>query len=352
MASVQTPEKEIPTQQYLAFRLSPSSATLFVNDEIWEVGSDGTAVRFVNFGTYNYRVMAPNYHSQTGTVTVNDPDNTQTVSVSLQPDFIEVTLKVNADAEIWVNNEKKGVRTWTGALGKGTYKIECKQSNHETSVTTQQITDGQNGKTINLPAPKPIYGSLNIESVPNFSKIYIDGREVGETPKYFPEILMGSHEIKLVKEGYADYTETVTITKGERKQVKATMRTAENDGNYVGKTGTCPIGAINGKFTINANGGKVYFSQGNLQYQASTNTWRFAENQWDYVGTQNPPYGFQAGGTVSGSDNYYISQTYRGWIDLFCWGTSGYNHGANAYQPWSTSYSDHYAYGQHYYKPI
>jgi hypothetical protein len=96
-----------------------------------------------------------------------------------------------------------------------------------------------------------------------------------------------------------------------------------------------PSGAINGKFTINANGDQVYFSQGNLQYQASTNTWRFATNQYEYVG----------------SDNSNISQTYSGWIDLFGWGTSGYNHGANCYQPWSISqtYRDYYAYGSYQY---
>ena len=110
-------------------------------------------------------------------------------------------------------------------------------------------------------------------------------------------------------------------------------------------TGEVPIGAISGKFTINANGDQVYFSQGNLQYQASTNTWRFATNQWDYVGgTDNHGYFY---GNVSGSTNNNISATYSGWIDLFGWGTSGYNHGAVCYQPWSTStnYSDYYAYG-------
>ncbi len=92
-----------------------------------------------------------------------------------------------------------------------------------------------------------------------------------------------------------------------------------------------PTGTINGLFTINANGDKVYFSQGNLQYQASTNTWRFAENQWDYVGEANSS----------------ISLSNSGWIDLFGWGTSGYNHGAVCYQPWSISQtdSDYYAYG-------
>lgn len=49
-------------------------------------------------------------------------------------------------------------------------------------------------------------------------------------------------------------------------------------------------GAISGLFSVGATQ-QVWFSQGNLQYRASTNTWRFAENQWDYVGTQNPPFG-------------------------------------------------------------
>ena len=85
-----------------------------------------------------------------------------------------------------------------------------------------------------------------------------------------------------------------------------------------------------GLFSVSATE-KVVFSQGNLQYRASNDTWRFAEHQWDIIG----------------SDNQNISSTYDGWIDLFGWGTSGHNHGAVCYQPWSvsTSYFDYYAYG-------
>lgn len=63
-------------------------------------------------------------------------------------------------------------------------------------------------------------------------------------------------------------------------------------------------GAINGLFSVSAYK-KIAFSKGNLQYQASTDTWRFAENQWDYMK----------------DDNENISPTYDGWIDLFGWGT-------------------------------
>ena len=81
---------------------------------------------------------------------------------------------------------------------------------------------------------------------------------------------------------------------------------------------------------------RVYFSQGNLQFNAvrgthavygstteKPGTWRFAENQYDYIGDSNKN----------------ISQFYNGWIDLylFGWGTSGWNSGRKAYQPWATS---------------
>lgn len=55
---------------------------------------------------------------------------------------------------------------------------------------------------------------------------------------------------------------------------------------------------------------KVIFSSGNLQYCAATDTWRFALHQYDVVGKENAK----------------ISPMNKGWIDLFGWGTSGYNY--------------------------
>jgi len=96
-----------------------------------------------------------------------------------------------------------------------------------------------------------------------------------------------------------------------------------------------PTGAINGKFTINANGDQVYFSQGNLQYigSASTPYWKFADNQWDVLGTTT--------GQNSSSQN--VDR------DLFGWGTSGWNNCNVYYQPYDTqnngNSSQGYGYG-------
>ena len=76
--------------------------------------------------------------------------------------------------------------------------------------------------------------------------------------------------------------------------------------------GTEPIvetsdNALPGLFSVSPTE-QVRFSPGNLQYQASTATWRFALNQFDIVG----------------ADNSNIAIDNDGWIDLFGWGTSGY----------------------------
>ena len=83
-----------------------------------------------------------------------------------------------------------------------------------------------------------------------------------------------------------------------------------------------PEGAINGKFTINSNGNQVFFSRGNLQYigSASTPYWKFAENQWECLGTTSG----------QNSDSHTVDR------DLFGWGTSGWNCGSSCYQPWET----------------
>lgn len=141
--------------------------------------------------------------------------------------------------------------------------------------------------------------------------------------------ILGSHVSSGA--GFGNFTCNITgLTANATYYVRAY---ASNDvgtsyGNEVSFTTLSPPpGALPGRFTINDSGTQVYFSKGNLQYQASTKTWRFAEHQWDYMGDANSN----------------ISSSYNGWIDLFGWATSGYHDSSDPYnvnyQPWSTSTS-------------
>lgn len=83
-----------------------------------------------------------------------------------------------------------------------------------------------------------------------------------------------------------------------------------------------PEGALSGEFSV-ADGRRVRFSKGNLQYQASTGTWRFAEHQYDIIG-DNPGNNTETG-----------RESQSKWIDLFGWGATGLN--TNGQPPYSTS---------------
>ena len=75
---------------------------------------------------------------------------------------------------------------------------------------------------------------------------------------------------------------------------------------------------MSGYFSVSANK-YVKFSQGNLQYRASTDTWRFAEEQYDCVDMET---------------NMSISQTFDQWVDLLKFASSGYNE----LYPWSETH--------------
>lgn len=82
-----------------------------------------------------------------------------------------------------------------------------------------------------------------------------------------------------------------------------------------------PEGAISGLFTINEAGNQVYFSKGNLQYKPGTGIWRFAANQFDYIGGDNC--------------NIVRDTECPHWLDLFGWGCNGREHGAARWSPCS-----------------
>lgn len=104
-------------------------------------------------------------------------------------------------------------------------------------------------------------------------------------------------------------------------------------GDYASNGGKLP-----GLFSVSGSE-QCHFSMGNLQYQASSNTWRYARRQFDYVGYEHQDgSSLQRWGTVVDngvkSNNDLVSNMYAGWVDVFQWGASNNNHNNHVYQPW------------------
>lgn len=81
-------------------------------------------------------------------------------------------------------------------------------------------------------------------------------------------------------------------------------------------------GALKGIFSVSATS-KINFSKGNLQYRPRIKTWRFAVHQYDVAGSDN--------------NNVYMQAYCSSWVDLFGYGTSGWDGGAGRYMPYETT---------------
>ncbi len=80
-----------------------------------------------------------------------------------------------------------------------------------------------------------------------------------------------------------------------------------------GKAMMMPAKALGVFFSVGADK-KVEFSKGNLQYHPKNKKWRFAPNQWDYIGMENTHANF-------------TNPSYDGWLDLFGWSSTKSEYG-------------------------
>ena len=206
---------EVNTQtshpQYVVFKVNPVYAVVMVDGAPLET-RDGSATTLLQNGTYTYRVMARGYHEKSGTFTVSG-EKVQ-IPIDLKADAATVTITSGAGAEIWVNNELKGTSPWKGVLLSGTYIFEARKAGHRTMTLSQIITSNPAEQSYRLDAPTPIEGVLNLTSEPSMADVYLNGKNVGQTP-LMTTLLVGDYNVELRRQGYMSQSKTLTIAEGK-----------------------------------------------------------------------------------------------------------------------------------------
>ena len=255
--------------QMVLFQISPASSKAVVmlkgtlpdaTEELLGTADDnGQLAKNMLLGTYTYRVIGENYHPSEGRFTLSNQQETHQEHVVLRPRFSTITLQVadGSNADIYVNGERKGSRSWQGPLNAGIYQVECRQVNHRS--TMQSITVEENHpETYALQPPTPITGILSVISQPLGATIKIDGRDYGTTPRNISDLLVGNHAITLSIEGYVDKQATVEVKEGESTDLNLMLERA---------TVLTPIAQNNNpstsnvkSFTIKGNGKTITFN--------------------------------------------------------------------------------------------
>ena len=196
-------------------------AVVYVDEKL--VGKVPVQKLRLSSGTHNIRVMKQLYNAYNDTFVISDEEN-KVIDPILKPNFAEVTLESVSDAEIFIDGEYKGKGSWKGRLECKSYIFETRKPGHISHKKPYDITNTDFGSTIAIQAPTPLYGSLNISSIPSDAKIYIDGKHVGDTPKYIGRQIVGNYSVKVDLDGYEAQTKKVSVTEGEETAVSFTLQ--------------------------------------------------------------------------------------------------------------------------------
>ena len=199
---------------------SINGADVYVDDEY--IGKAPLTTSRLSSGSHKIRFVKPMYEPYEQYITIYE-GKTLTISPELEADFVTVTLKAVPGSEIWVNGVYKGVDSWTGDLAKGACRFEVRKTGHRTAYLSRDL-NSTSPITIDLPAPEPVYGQLVIDSTPAMAIVEISGMNPRETPVIISKMLVGTHEVRIKKDGYQDYVTTVTVSEGKTAEIKASLK--------------------------------------------------------------------------------------------------------------------------------
>ncbi len=143
---VQTIVNQSLKKQFVIFTVTPKNATLEFNGEPLELDETGYAEIGVPYGTYNYRVSCPDYHTSAGTLEVKDGFKPE-VNIDLTPNFGWLEVKTSTDyqgANIYIDGKKVGTAPLANKqLKSGVHNFKMEKElykDYEYSIT---IEDGK-----------------------------------------------------------------------------------------------------------------------------------------------------------------------------------------------------------------
>lgn len=296
--------------------------------ELGATAGDTTAVECDRFNWYGteYTVSGDYRHRLTN---VAGFDSVLTMHLTINHGTHDVESQTACDGYTWHGNDyaTSGTYTYDYTNGEGcastdtlhlTINVSTAATDTHTECDSYTWIDGNDYTSSNITATHTLTNVAGCDSVVTLNLTLNSSTHNAET--------------QVVADSYTWHENTYTASGNYTYSYTNAAGCASVDTLHLTIGGFDANGASVALFSVSSVK-QVRFSKGNLQYKTTgthtvseggteTGTWRFAEHQYDTIG----------------SANSNISSSYTRWIDLFGWGTSGWNnHRAAAYQPWASS---------------
>ena len=248
LVPVVTQESSKPKKTYLIVKSDQTDAHIYIDDELVNTHE---AYKAVDVGsTHTYKIECNLYHTESGSVTVNDRTE---IEKKLRPAFgyINISTSPEQGAKAFVDGDYVGLTPiTTDKIKSGSHTVVVMKDMYKMKEQSYNVVDGQTtNATLNMDADfVTATGDIDINTTPMDATIYIDGKNYGETPNYISDILIGEHELKLTRQGCAELKKTIVVKEGETLTINETLQTGKEitittdqsgdkiyvDGNYAG----------------------------------------------------------------------------------------------------------------------
>jgi outer membrane protein assembly factor BamE (lipoprotein component of BamABCDE complex) len=220
----------------------PSSAKLYIDESY--IGDTPINSYKLSIGSHTIKILKDGYKEYNTSVNINSETNpemkftlaalTGTISVSSNP----------SSAEVYINNDNKGVTPLTVILIPGNYTVNITKDGYDDYTTTSTVKPDLTSTVSAI--LKTNTGKLSVSSSPTGAQIYLNGSYKGVTPLTLT-LSPGSYAVKITKDGYNDYTTTSTVKLYSTSTVSATIK--RNTGTL--SVSSSPTGAkiyLNGSY--------------------------------------------------------------------------------------------------------
>lgn len=218
--TIQTFVNQSINKQFVVFEVTPSNATVELNNESLSLDEEGHAEKNVPFGKYVYRVSALNYHTEAGVIEVNNSTSKYILKLNLRPNFgwLEIPDVNNLNgADVYMNNVKKGKAPFKSeALKSGTYKLKIVKPLYKSYEKDIEIEDGKIKKVdVTL---EPNFAQITFIATEG-TEIYVDGERKGINTWTGP-LEKGSYTVETRKNGCRNVSIVVHITTEEARSIQ------------------------------------------------------------------------------------------------------------------------------------
>ncbi len=202
-------QSPVPRYGSININTQPIGATVSVDGRV--LGESPNIFKDVLIGTHTLAVSKEGYATKTSTITVEEGKITP-VDLQLENGGSVVIRSNVSNARVYIDGQFKGIAPYTYSDRAGRYQVTVKADGYNDVTRSVVIAAGQtNSETI---TPSPITGAALVYTYPSQTKIYIDGKYVGDAPYRF-EGLPGTYTVTAVAYGYKPKTQEVTVTAGD-----------------------------------------------------------------------------------------------------------------------------------------